>query len=252
MTEGGNGATGLTRGERFGMFLRSFLLQSVWNVRGMQNVGFCFSMLPLLGRFDERPGRTDFLRRHLAFFNTNPVFAGYVLGAVGQLEARGASESEVQSAKSGLASPLGMAGDSLIWGALRPFAGVAAVIMALGGVTWAPFAVVAVYGVPAVALRARGLAAGAALGTGAAKEALGRRFRTAVLSLRAATAFGLGIVLAASVRGAEGLENWRVVVATAFLALAWLGARARVPSLVMGIGGAVVGLLLVVSGLNGG
>jgi len=246
-------AAGLTRGERASMFLRSFLLQSVWNTRGMQNVGFCFAMMPLLRRFGgDEEGRRLFLTRHVAFFNTNPVFASYVLGAAGRLEAAEADGREIESVKRGLASPLGMSGDALMWGALRPFAGVLAVVLALGGSVWAPAVMLVAYGAPAVAVRLRGIAAGAARGPEGAREVLGARLKSAVRGLRAGVAFGVGLVLALAVRGADGVEMWKVATAAVFLVLAWAGARARVPATVMGLAGAAIGFILLVAGLNGG
>ena len=39
----------LGRGDRAAIIGGSFLLQSVWNLRTMQSVGFCFALLPVLG-----------------------------------------------------------------------------------------------------------------------------------------------------------------------------------------------------------
>jgi mannose/fructose/N-acetylgalactosamine-specific phosphotransferase system component IID len=219
----------------------------------MQSVGFCFTMIPLLGRLGEdKDGRREFLERHLRFFNTNPVLAGYAIGAAGALEVRGADGSEVDSVKRGLASPLGMSGDALMWGALRPFAGLVAVVFALGGSLWAPLAMVAIYGLPAVILRARGIEVGSSRGPSGSKEVLGRSLKSAVRGLRAGVAFGVGLIVAMAVRGSGGVELWKLAAAAAFLLLAWAGARARVPATVIGVAGATAGLLLVAAGLNGG
>ena len=128
-------ANGLTAGERWALFARSFLLQSVWNTRGMQNVGFAFVLLPLTRRLTAREEVSAFLKRHLRFFNTNPVFASYVVGSVAAAEIRGDANGAVE-AKRALAGPLGMAGDSLFWGGLRPLAALLGVALAVTGRYW--------------------------------------------------------------------------------------------------------------------
>ena len=243
----------LTRGERAGMLWRSLLLQSVWNPRGMQNVGFCFAMLPLLRRCGaDREARRAFLQRHLGFFNTNPVLASYALGAAAAQEAAGADASSMESVKKGLASPLGMAGDALFWGALRPFGGAVAILLALQGVVWAPLALLVIYNVPHLSLRVRGIGVGALEGPAGARELLGPGFRGAVRWARALAAFVVGLILARCVAAGGAVEPWRVLAAGLFFVFAYVAARARVPATVVAFGGAAGGLVLLLTGLNGG
>lgn len=243
----------LTRGERAGMLWRSLLLQSVWNPRGMQNVGFCFAMLPLLHRCGEdRNARSAFLRRHLGFFNTNPAVASYVLGAAAAEEAAGADASSVTLVKKGLASPLGMAGDALLWGGFRPLAGAVAVLLALQGIVWAPLALLVIYNVPHLVLRVRGIRVGAAAGAAGAQELLGSRMRGAVRWTRSLAAFTVGLILARAVVVGGDVEPWRVLAAGLFFVFAYAAARAKVPATVVALGGAAAGFVLLLSGLNGG
>jgi mannose/fructose/N-acetylgalactosamine-specific phosphotransferase system component IID len=219
----------------------------------MQNVGFCFAMLPLLHRCGEdRDARSAFLRRHLGFFNTNPVLASYVLGAVAAQEVAGADASSMASLKKGLASPLGMAGDALFWGALRPLAGAVAVLLALQGIVWAPLALLVVYNVPHLIFRVRGVGVGAVAGPAGARELLGSGLRAAVRWTRALVAFGVGLILARAVAVGGVVEPWRVLAAGLFFVFAYAAARARVPATVVAFGGAAVGLVLLLTGLNGG
>ena len=229
-------------------------LQAVWNPRGMQSVGFCFSMMPLLGRVGGTPeGRRAFLRRHLGFFNTNPTFAPYVLGAVAQQEAAGADESSMAALKKGMASPLGMSGDALMWSGLRPLAGVVAVLLALNGVAWAPLALVGVYAVPHVAFKMRGIRVGVTSGPTGSKEVLGQRLKGAVRWIRALTAFGAGLILARAVANDGGVvEPWRLLSMALFLVLAYAASRLRVPATLIALGGAAGGVVLLLAGLNGG
>jgi PTS system mannose-specific IID component len=235
------------------MLWRSFFLQSVWNPRGMQNVGFCFTMLPLLHRYGEgKDGRSAFLRRHLEFFNTNPTLASYVLGAAAAQEVAGADASSVTLVKKGLASPLGMAGDALLWGALRPFAGAVGVLLALQGVVWAPLALLVIYNVPHLVLRARGLSVGAAAGPAGAGEVTGPALRATVRWTRAVAAFTVGLILARAVAVGGAVEPWRILAVGLFFVLAYAAGRARVPATLVALGGAAAGVVLLLTGLNGG
>jgi len=245
----------LTAGDRWGIFWRSFLLQSVWNTRGMQNVGFCFAMLPAL----RRSGLTGdaakrFLKRHLEFFNTNPAMASYVLGAAAAAEVAepdGAGES-VAEMKKGLLGPLGMAGDALLWGAVRPLAGIVGAGIALTGRTWAPLALLAIYNVPHLAVRARGLSAGVSHGRSAAREVLGPRMRDVVRGIRWACAFAAGFVVALAVAPSGRFEGWRLAIVGASFALAFAAARLRIPATVVGAAAAAGALALMLARTYGG
>jgi PTS system mannose-specific IID component len=246
-------APAVTRAERFGMFWRSFFLQAVWNPRGMQNVGFCFALMPLLGRSGASANaRRAFLRRHLGFFNTNPTLATYAMGAAALREAEGADEAAVQTVKKGLASPLGMAGDSLMWWGLRPLAGMVGVLLATQGIAWAPAVLVAVYAVPHFVVKGRGINVGATEGPSGAGEVLGGRLKAVVRALRALAAFAVGLVLARAVAWRGALEPWRVVVVLVFLGLAYVAHRVRIPATLIALGGAAGGVVLLLAGLNGG
>jgi PTS system mannose-specific IID component len=244
----------LTRSERAGIFWRSLFLQAAWNPRGMQNVGFCFAMLSVFGRCGSgKEARRAFLTRHLGFFNTNPTLASYVLGAAAAGEVAGADESAVVSLKKGLSSPLGMAGDALLWGALRPLAATLAVLLALRGIEWAPLALVGVYGVPHLVLKVRGIGVGAAAGPTGAREVLGPGLKGAVRWIRALAAFGVGLILAGTVTDGRGaVELWRLVVMVLFAALAYAASRVRIPAMLVALGGAAGGVVLLLAGLNGG
>jgi mannose/fructose/N-acetylgalactosamine-specific phosphotransferase system component IID len=255
VTRAGKEALGTLSGrEKAGIFWRSFFLQAVWNTRGMQNVGFCFALLPVMRRCaTSTEARREFLKRQLGFFNTNPSLASYVLGAVAAKELEGGDDASMVALKKGLASPLGMSGDALLWGALRPLAGVVGILLALQGVAWAPLAVIAVYGVPHVALKLRGIGVGAAAGPAGAREVLGPRLRAAVRWVRILLSFGVGMALAMAATGRAGtVEPWRLLTVFLFLALAYAATRVRVPATLIALGGAAGGIVLLVVGMNGG
>lgn len=244
-------ANGLTAGERWALFARSFLLQSVWNTRGMQNVGFAFVLLPLTRRLTAREEVSAFLKRHLRFFNTNPVFASYVVGSVAAAEIRGDANGAVE-AKRALAGPLGMAGDSLFWGGLRPLAALLGVALAVTGRYWGALVLLAIYNVPHLAFRFRGIAVGARAGPAGAREVLGPGLRRAVTAARHGTALVAGLVVGLAVGGSGGVEPWRLAVAGAFFVLAFVGVKARVPQTLIGLAAVAGGIVLMLSGAGGG
>lgn len=246
--EGPRGA----RSVRLAMLLRSFFLQAVWNPRGMQDVGFCFAMLPLVGRWrGDEDGRRAFLTRHLGFFNTNPALATYAIGAAASAELAGSPEEAIDL-KRALGGPLGMAGDSLFWGALRPLAALVGVALALGGRPWAPVAFLVVYNVPHLYLRARGVVSGSTRGAASVSEVVGTGFRRSVALVRAAGAFVAGLVLALAIRGGEGVDLARFVVAAALFVLALVAVRLRVPATVVGLAASLGGVALMLAGSGGG
>ncbi|MDR2861483.1 MAG: PTS system mannose/fructose/sorbose family transporter subunit IID [Syntrophobacterales bacterium] len=65
------------------VFFRSFFIQSFLHDKKMQNVGFCYSLFPMIKylRLNHRE-EADFRKRHLQFFSTHPCFTAAILGAV--------------------------------------------------------------------------------------------------------------------------------------------------------------------------
>ncbi|PKN00313.1 MAG: hypothetical protein CVU78_01765 [Elusimicrobia bacterium HGW-Elusimicrobia-2] len=113
------------------VFFRSFLLQALWNFKGMQNAGFLYTIKPALDFLYPVPNeRKNAYTRHLDFFNTHPYYASYIIGAVCAAEERyAATDSEddlarIVGIKKILGGPIAAFGESQIWGTLRPFAAV--------------------------------------------------------------------------------------------------------------------------------
>lgn len=113
---------------------RSLQIQAFLSPERMQGLGFGFSLLPVIRRIYPDPkARGVALRRHLHYFATHPVLAGFVLGAAARLEERRANgaaltDDGIDSYKRALASPLAALGDPLFWVTLRPLAGLLGVI----------------------------------------------------------------------------------------------------------------------------
>ncbi len=113
---------------------RSLYLQTLFTAERQQGPGFAFALLPVILRLyttSEERGRA--LARHLSFFGTHPLLAGYVLGVAARLEehrARGEpiGDLEIEQAKRALSSPLAALGDPLFWVTLRPLAGLVGIL----------------------------------------------------------------------------------------------------------------------------
>lgn len=148
------------------VFRRQFLVQACWNYEGMQNVGFAYCALPALRVL--YAGRPDDLvkavKRHLEFFNTHPALSGVVLGAALRLEERAAAGSAdpraIGTFKVGLMGSLGAIGDSFFWGALKPMAAAAGVILSFVHPLLGVAALLALYNAVHIAVRRRAFAAG--------------------------------------------------------------------------------------------
>jgi len=118
------------------VFWRCLFIQAAWNRRGMQNLGFAFSIDPALHALYPDPGRREeALGRHLCFFNCHPYMAAAILGGAIHHEERVASGAEPGAQpfqyKQTLQGPLAAIGDGFFWTALRPFFGAAAALGAL-------------------------------------------------------------------------------------------------------------------------
>jgi mannose PTS system EIID component len=108
---------------------RSLFLQTCWNFRGMQNVGFSFALVPLARVLYPEPDRQKaLLKRHLEFFNTHPYSAAIILGVVCRLEEAGDAEA-ASRIKASMMGPLAALGDTVYWAMLKP-------TLALLAVSW--------------------------------------------------------------------------------------------------------------------
>lgn len=125
--------------DRRAVWMRTWLLQANWNYERMQNVGWCYAMIPAMKKLYKDPEEQKaFLKRHLEFFNTHPYVAAPVWGVELSLEenrANGApvDDAAIQGVKIGMMGPLAGVGDPIFWGTLRPVIGAFAASLALTG-----------------------------------------------------------------------------------------------------------------------
>ena len=102
------------------VFWRFQLYGGSWNFERMQNVGFLYSIKPLLKRLYANKSKEEMstaMKRHMEFFNTNPTMAAPIIGVTSALEEAGGNESgdATTAVKVGLMGPLAGLGDSIIW-----------------------------------------------------------------------------------------------------------------------------------------
>jgi len=127
----------IKKSDLYRLFLRSLSIQAVWNFERMQNLGFLYMLAPVLNKlYLEREKRIQSYRRHLEFFNTHPYFANVVGGIVARLEEEMALGKEVNpeqisKLKMTMGGAFGGIGDSLFWGAWRPFTAMVACLLVI-------------------------------------------------------------------------------------------------------------------------
>ena len=237
-------------------FLRTFLLQSVWNYDRMQSVGFAFAMLPALRRtFPPRtPALTAAVQRHLEYFNTHPYMAPALVGASIHLEGQVARSErrpdEVTSFKNGIMGSYGAIGDSFFWAALRPLGGVVAVALILSGAGRSgPMIFVLGFDVIAMIVRGYGFFAGVSVGPMVVAKLARIDFAGSTRRLKMASAMiaGMTAALWASRYQEAGPalplhEGWPVAVLAfpAAIALAGMARRGVSPA---GAAGALAALI---------
>ena len=154
------------------IFLRSFFIHSSLNYPRMQNLGFCFSVIPVLKQLGLTPPQeTVFLKRHLQLFNTHPYLSGAIIGSVVREEMRaGGREGEaVTRLKNTFMAPYAAMGDPLFSGALKPFCSTVSVLMALMGFLFAPVVYLLLFNPLHLWLRVKGFLEGYREGNAAFK-----------------------------------------------------------------------------------
>ncbi|MDA8099230.1 MAG: PTS system mannose/fructose/sorbose family transporter subunit IID [Nitrospiraceae bacterium] len=246
------------RADLLGMFWRSFFIQASWSYDRMQSLGFSFAMIPALRRLYPDPEEfAERLRFHMDYFNTQPYFASFILGAAAKLEEERAAgrktDADIAEVKKTLMAPLGALGDSFCWGALKPLAASVAVAALLVGAGWAPLLFLALYNIGHVALRAGLIVSG--YGTGGDVVALisrynftqlARLFKVLSLSVIGCIA-GMTAVWEPSFRPAGSLPG-PLLSAGAFVITLGLGALLRMGAspvkLMFGLAALCLGLAL--------
>lgn len=147
------------------IFLRSFLLQALWNFENMQGIGFLFSIIPKLKELYKGEKLKDSMMKYMGFFNTHPYMALFVLGYCARREEEKnisvrRKEEEIKEFKLRMGGPLAALGDKIFWSTFRPFVGLVAVIGAflhLRPIWLIPAGFLVIYNVPVLYFKYRSL-----------------------------------------------------------------------------------------------
>lgn len=134
----------ISKRDRMNVAWRLTFVQANWNYERMHNVGFAYTLAPLIKKlYKSKEGRKHALQRHLEFVNTHPYLHAPIMGVVMALEEEKANGAEIedmaiQGVKIGMMGPLAGVGDPIFWGTLRPIIGAFAASLALSGSTMGP------------------------------------------------------------------------------------------------------------------
>jgi Phosphotransferase system, mannose/fructose/N-acetylgalactosamine-specific component IID len=107
------------------VFWRMQTMQFSWNYERMQNLGYLYTIKPILKKIyanSPKEEKVKAMKRHLEFFNTNPIVSGPIIGVTAAMEEQGKNDlgQAVSSTKVGLMGPLAGLGDSIFWLTWRP------------------------------------------------------------------------------------------------------------------------------------
>lgn len=129
----------LTLGDQLRIFGRSGLEQAAWNYPRLQNLGFCYIMIPAIQRlYADRTDQAAAATRHLTSFNTMPYMQSLITGVTLSLEEQRAnghpvSDDEINAVKVGMMGSLAGVADPVWWGTWRPILSAFAASLALSG-----------------------------------------------------------------------------------------------------------------------
>lgn len=152
------------------VFWRSFALQGAFNYERMQNLGFCYTMIPVIKRlYEKQEDQSLALKRHLEIFNTTPVVSPTIAGITAAMEEQNANNkdfdtSSINAVKTALMGPLAGIGDSLFWGTLRIIAAGIGISLAVQGNIIGPLLFLLLYNIPNILVRFFGLKYGYSVG----------------------------------------------------------------------------------------
>ncbi|MEZ0117753.1 UNVERIFIED_ORG: fructoselysine and glucoselysine-specific PTS system IID component [Heyndrickxia coagulans] len=162
----------LTKKDLMKVFWRSFTMEWAWNYERQMNLGYCYSMLPVLDKiYKRREDRVEAYKRHLEFYNVTPWLSTFPLGISIAMEeknalGKGMDTSSINGIKVALMGPLSGIGDSFFWGTLRVIAMGIGTSLALHGNILGPLLFLLIFNIPAILARYFGLFTGYKLGAG--------------------------------------------------------------------------------------
>ncbi len=118
-------------------------MQAAWNFKGMQNIGFTYTLIPGL-KYILKDRADEAVRRSIPFFNTQPYMAPTIAGVCLHLYEKG-EEDKIQRMVALLSSSLAALGDTFFWARLKPFAALLMLVCVMAGAPWGMVIVILAY-----------------------------------------------------------------------------------------------------------
>lgn len=116
-----------------------FFSHASYNYERLQGMGFAHSMVPIIRKlYETKEDISAALKRHMAFFNTEPQVGAIIHGATAAMEEARANGEDISdeafnSLKTGLMGPLAGIGDTLTQGTITPILLAFGISLAEGG-----------------------------------------------------------------------------------------------------------------------
>lgn len=219
----------------FAAFVSSLAVQAGYNYDGYQNIGMAAMLLPALRDLYPEPEElARALRRHLTYFNAHPYMAGFAAGALIKAEEERANgrpdalgEAAIDRVRHAMGSVLGNIGDRFFWAGLLPLSALLGLIAFLIEPLYGILALLLVYNIPHLLVRAEGIRLGYQRGRGVFQEVSGPIATNAIGWVKRLSAFAAGVLLTLTIAhtltpgGAAGA----LLVAAPALLTSWLLAR---------------------------
>lgn len=180
------------------VFLRSFLLEALWNFEKKQNVGFLFCIKPVLDRlYPISEGRKAAVSRHLETAGTTPGMGPLAVGITARLE-RDLPKNDVVSYKNLVLSALAANGDRFFWTHLKPLASAWACVLSLlfFGSVYGSAALLLIYNSVSLTVRWMGFRRGWSEGLSFLQKLRSPKVEMTIQIMRAVIVFGIGFLAA--------------------------------------------------------
>ncbi|KRL52442.1 PTS system, mannose-specific IID component [Lacticaseibacillus manihotivorans DSM 13343 = JCM 12514] len=162
----------ITHKDLMKVFWRSFTMEWAWNYERQMNLGYAFSLVPVLKKIysNSKEKLAEAYKRHLAFYNVTPWLSTFPLGISIAMEEQNADDpnfdpESINDVKVALMGPLSGLGDSFFWGTLRVIATGVGTSLAIQGNILGPILFFLIFNVPALLTRYYGLFVGYNIGS---------------------------------------------------------------------------------------
>ena len=152
------------------VFLREITYEHTWNYERMGNVGFCFSMYPVLKKlYPDKKDLAAAMKRHLPLYQASHYLATFQMGITAAMEEENAQDADfdtdsIGAVKTALMGPIAGIGDSLFWGTIKVIATGIGCSLALQGNILGPILFLLIFNIPAYLCRWFGVFLGYKMG----------------------------------------------------------------------------------------